>query len=151
MVALAVYCLFELRDPDLGPGAARFPRLLSFGLAALSILLILQTIHQVRRASPSVTQPKPSKEKTGSLQSEMAPFLVVFFCACFVAFINIIGFELSAFLTMFGSMVLMDPKEGMRKIYLSLLTPLALIFIFKIGMGLRMPLLVESLFQSLSR
>ena len=148
MLALAVFCLHELGDPDLSPGAVRFPRLLSFVLVGLSLLLIIQTIYPYFQASPRTAKKEPCGDPKGRLQRETAPFIVVFFSACFVALMNRIGFELSAFLTMFGSMVLMDPKEGIRKIYLAALTPLALILIFKIGMGLRMSLLTETLFAS---
>jgi hypothetical protein len=151
LLALAVFCLHELGDPDLSPGAVRFPRLLSFVLVGLSLLLIIQSLYAYFRAFPRPAKPKSSGGTRGRLQRETAPFIVVFFSACFVALMNRIGFELSAFLTMFGAMVLMDPKEGIRKIYLAALTPLALIFIFKIGMGLRMYLLTETLFESLMR
>ena len=68
-----------------------------------------------------------------------------------MVFFDRIGFELSAFLVMFAVMLLMDAKEALRKVYISVATPLALILIFKVGMGLRIPLLIQNLMESVTR
>jgi hypothetical protein len=151
MVALALFCLHQVEAAEIGAGAADFPRLLSFALIGLSVLLMGHTTYtylRTRTKQPAVTA---RKQKAAPFKEELYPFLIVVFCIFFMLFFDRIGFELSAFLVMFAVMLLMDAREALRKIYISLATPLALILIFKVGMGLRIPLLIQNLMESVTK
>lgn len=151
MVALAIFCLYQIQASELSSGAADFPRLLSFVLGGLSSLLIGITLYNYVRTLKKQPAVAARKRKTTPFKEELYPFLIIFFCIFFMVFFDRIGFELSAFLVMFAVMLLMDAKKALRKIYLAVVTPLALILIFKVGMGLRIPLLIQNFIESVTK
>jgi len=151
MVALSIFCLHQIEASEISAGATDFPRLLSFTLIGLSALLIGHTIYNYLRSVKNKHVVSARKQKAAPFKEELYPFLIVVFCIFFMVFFDRIGFELSAFLVMFAVMLLMDAKEALRKVYISVATPLALILIFKVGMGLRIPLLIQNLMESVTR
>lgn len=148
MVALAIYCLHHIEAAELSFGAADFPRLLSFALIGLSFLLIGITVYNDFKA---LKKQPAAPVRNAPFKKELYPFLIIVFCVFFMIFFDRIGFELSAFLVMFAVMLLMDVKEAIRMIYLPVAVPLLLILIFKVGMGLRIPLLIQNVMESIAK
>jgi len=74
---------------------------------------------------------------------EIYPFFVIMFCILFIVGFEKIGFDLSAFMLTFATMILINSKEGFRKFYIALIIPLILILLFKFGLNLRMSLFIE--------
>jgi len=151
MVALALFCLHQVEASEIGAGAAVFPRLLSFALIGLSALLMGNTIYTYLRTRTKQPEVAARKQKAAPFKEDLYPFLIVTFCIFFMALFDRIGFELSAFLVMFAAMLLMDAKEALRKIYIAMVAPLVLILIFKVGMGLRIPLLIQNVMESVTK
>ena len=131
--------------------SALFPILLSLILIVFNMSLIAkQCLGKKSNKDKQVFNRKKGKEKGNftkkqSLKYEIYPFIVILFCLFFIVGFQKIGFDISAFLLTFVTMVIINPKEGFRKFYIALLVPFLLILLFKSGLNLRIPLLIERL------
>ena len=149
MGRLAIFVLHQ--TSTMSRESATFPRLLSIALAGFSILFIIQSLwKQSKRKRPSHEKMKSSDRPVdgskASLQ-EIYPFAITVFCIIFLMAYTRIGFELSAFGLVFATMLLIHRKEALRKFYSAIIIPAVLVLIFKIGVGLRLPLVLEKFFQ----
>ena len=154
MCGLAIFVF--LQAASLGEGAALFPRLLSGVLAFFSILLIITSVWNYhkdkQRHSEEALPQKPETAENISGKSaerlkELYPFSITLLCMLFLFAYNRIGFELSAFGLMFATMLLIQYKFALHKFYYAIIIPVILILVFKVGVDLRLPLLIERLFQ----
>lgn len=82
-------------------------------------------------------------KKNQGFSYEIYPFIAIILCIFFIIGFEKIGFDLSAFMLTYATMILINPIEGFRKFYIALFIPLILILLFKIGLNLRMPLFIE--------
>jgi len=78
-----------------------------------------------------------------SFSYEIYPFITIVLCIFFIIGFEKIGFDLSAFMLTFTTMILINSKEAFRKFYIAIIIPLVLILVFKIGLNLRIPLFIE--------
>ncbi len=147
-IILGLFIIWQ--SSDLRSASALFPRLLSYLILLLSVtLLFLNFIHkknlltEEKSESPKKTEIKPKKDP---LYFELIPLVIIFFCILFLLLFQNIGFDISAFITIFAIMVFMNKKEGLQKYYLAILIPLVIILLFKYGLNLRLPLFIEKFF-----
>jgi magnesium-transporting ATPase (P-type) len=133
--------------------SALFPILLSVSLIIFNLLTLILRIffrksttkNKQEVAGKSAKQEESLVEKK-KLNYEIFPFIAIVFCLLFIVGFQKIGFDISAFLLTFATMILINPKEGFRKYYIALLIPFLLILLFKFGLNLRIPLLAEQFF-----
>lgn len=130
--------------------SALFPIILSITLIIFNLSLIFKTFLKWISDRKILFKKKGKEEKITSIREktlfEIFPFITIIFCSLFVVGFEKIGFDISAFLLAFAIMILINPKEGFRKFYIALLIPFLLIVLFKVGLNVRMPLLIEKLF-----
>jgi len=152
MFGLSIFILQQ--TSSFSSQAATFPRLLSFVLLALSTLFIASTIwgyiknkKSFTKESEVVDSDEVSSLKWSEIIKEVYPFSIIILCILFITALNTIGFELSASILILATMALIDRKEAVRKFYIALIVPVVLILIFKFGIGLRLPLLLQKFFE----
>ena len=129
--------------------SALFPLILSYMLILFNLGLIFANL--LERAFQKNKQKLFSKKEeienisniNRKLFYEIYPFIAIIFCILFIVGFEKIGFDLSAFMLTYATMILINPKEGFSKFYIALFIPLILILLFKIGLNLRMPLFIE--------
>jgi len=149
MCGLSVFVLHQ--TSTMSPESATFPRLLGIALAGFSgLFIILSLWNYMKSKRPQHEKIKSSSRplwgSKGSLQ-EIYPFAITVFCIMFLIAYNRIGFELSAFGLVFAAMLLIQRKEALHKFYYAIIIPAVLVLIFRIGVGLRLPLVLEKFFQ----
>jgi len=151
MLSLSIFVFQHVSN--FSPKAATFPKLLSFVLLVLSLMFIVSTIWKFavhKKAFSKVTEvvesEKASTSKKLNIITEVYPFSIIFLCIFFITALSRIGFEISAAILILATMALIDRKAAVRRWYIALIVPVALILVFKFGVGLRLPLLLEKLF-----
>lgn len=126
-----------------------FPRILGYTLILLNLGLIFTTLLEwtSQKNKQKLVEKKEKIENIANINQkpiyEVYPFFAIVFCIIFIVGFERIGFDLSAFILTFATMILINPKGAFRKFYIALIIPLILILIFKIGLDLRMPLFIE--------
>jgi Na+/melibiose symporter-like transporter len=152
MFSLSIFIFQQVSS--FSPKAATFPKMLSFVLLVLSLMFIASTLWKFavhKKALPKVTEEVDSERVSTSKRleiiTEVYPFSIIILCIFFITALNKIGFEISASILILATMALIDRKEAVRKFYVALIVPVALILIFKFGVGLRLPLLLQKLFE----
>ncbi len=126
--------------------ASTFPKFISLALAFFSGLIFIRNIYSlIRKDENHADDTRKTEQNVKSLKNDLYPLLVSGLCMIFVLLYPVIGFEISAFLLLFITMAIIDLKEAIRKIYISIMVPAALIAIFYYGLKLRIPLLFENL------
>ena len=139
-----VYLSSSIRE-----GSALFPLILSYLLILFNLGLIVSNLlgwFSKKNKRKLLNEKKRIDGIVAShqdLSHEIYPFIVIMLCIFFILGFENIGFDISAFLLTFITMILINPKEGFRKFYIALFIPFILILIFKIGLNLRMPLFIE--------
>jgi hypothetical protein len=149
LFGLSVYTIHQ--TSSLSPGVADFPRFLGFLLFGLNILFIITTLRK-RSIRRKMTDEKFEHRIDGlsngpRINRELYPFTIIIFCAIFIYLMDIIGFEISACILILLTMCIIDRNQVKKSFYLILLAPAVLIIIFKLGMGLRIPLLLLKLIE----
>jgi len=126
-----------------------FPLILSYMLILFNLGLIFANLLE-RAFQKNKQRLFSKKEEIGNISNinrkpfyEIYPFFVIMFCILFIVGFEKIGFDLSAFMLTFATMILINSKEGFRKFYIALIIPLILILLFKFGLNLRMSLFIE--------
>lgn len=131
------------------PESALFPRMFSYILIVLNLGLIFTTLleRSSQKNKQKLFNKKEEIENIASINRkpiyEIYPLFTIIFCIIFILGFERIGFDLSAFILTFATMILINAKEAFRKFYIALIFPLILILIFKIGFHLRMPLFLD--------
>lgn len=130
--------------------ARMFPVVISLALALFSGLIVIRNVYSLIRKTEEkrASHADDSKETepiVKSLKNDLYPLLVSGLCIIFVLLYPVIGFEISAFSLLFFTMAIIDLKEAIRKIYIAIIVPAALIAIFYYGLKLRIPLLLENI------
>jgi len=139
-----VYLSSSIRE-----GSALFPLILSYLLILFNLGLIVSNLlgwFSKKNKRKLLNEKKRIDGIVAShqdLSHEIYPFIVIMLCIFFILGFENIGFDISAFLLTFITMILINPKEGFRKFYIALFFPFILILIFKIGLNLRIPLFIE--------
>jgi hypothetical protein len=59
----------------------------------------------------------------------------------FLVLFPVVGFEVAAFLLMLGGMILLGGRQALRLWIVAIAVPLVLVFIFRLGLGVRLPTL----------
>jgi hypothetical protein len=132
--------------------AGMFPIFITLGLVFFSGLSVVRNIYllALKGENKSENIRSGASERMSqivkSLKNDLYPLLVSGLCMIFVLLYPVIGFEISAFMLLFFTMAIIDLKEAIRKIYISIIVPAALIAIFYYGLKLRMPLLFDNIF-----
>ena len=147
MLALVAFIFWQ--TAELPEDSALFPRLFALVLAGVSLALIAQSLWGYYRSIRTRVEQKKSK-KPVELEKpyrQYLPFALIAFCLLFIFAFPRIGFELGAFALVLATMLLIDPKEGIRKIYIAVAAPAVILLIFKVGIKLRIPLLLEKILQ----
>ena len=145
MLCLAAFILHQVSS--FSPGAATFPRLLSLLLLGFSLLFILSTLWKFAMSRKSIDSGTEAITSGSKVSKEPYPFIIIIYCILFISFLNEIGFELSACCLILATMALIDRNQVKRSFYLAFLVPAVLILIFKLGIGLRIPLLFQKLIE----
>jgi hypothetical protein len=149
MFSLSIFVFQHVSN--FSPKAATFPKLLSSVLLVLSSIFIASTIWKFvvhKKAFPKVAEEVDS-EKSSTLiktKTNLYPFSIIFLCIFFITALSRIGFEISAAILILATMTLIDRKAAVGRWYIALIVPAVLILVFKFGVGLRLPLLLEKLF-----
>jgi len=147
--AIAIFILIE--SSHMNPNSAMFPRLLSMVMLGLNLFLIAQYFFHFfhKRARKETIYYK--KIHWGNLSNfkkyDIHPLFVFILCFLFIIAYNRIGFELSAIFLAASIMLSINKKEAIKKLYFAILIPLFFLLIFKVGLHLRIPLLMEKYFQ----
>ncbi|GAH42300.1 unnamed protein product [marine sediment metagenome] len=129
--------------------SALFPLILSYMLILFNLGLIFVNLSKWVFQKNKLKLVSKKEEVENILNTnrksfyEIYPFIAIVFCILFIMGFEKIGFDLSAFMLTYATMILINPKEGFRKFYIALFIPLILILLFKIGLNLRMPLFIE--------
>ena len=138
------------QSSDLRPASALFPRLLSYLILLLGVtLLFMNFINKKNLLTEEKVEPTKKEEiilKKNQLYYELVPLTIILFCILFLLLFQNLGFDISAFITIWVIMIFMNKKEGLRKYYIALLIPLLIILLFKYGLNLRLPILIEKIF-----
>lgn len=128
--------------------SALFPLILSYLLILFNLGLIVNNIFGWY--SKNKEKYLDEKKKIDNITKinkgfsyEIYPFVAIMLCIFFIIGFEKIGFDLSAFMLIFVTMILINSKEAFRKFYIALIIPVIFILIFKIGFNLRMPLFIE--------
>lgn len=149
MFFLSLFILHE--TSSMSPAAAVFPRILSKALSGFSLMLIISAVWtHIRTKKPQIEKAAPPVEASRNrlnILKEAYPFLIIVFCVFFMTFFSSLGFEISAFGVMFATMLLIDRKQAFRKFYYALIIPALLVLLFKLGIGLRLPLFIDRFFE----
>ena len=129
--------------------SALFPLILSYMLILFNLGLIFANLLEraFQKNKQKLFSKKEEIENISNINRkpfyEIYPFIAIIFCILFIVGFEKIGFDLSAFMLTYATMILINPKEGFSKFYIALFIPLILILLFKIGLNLRMPLFIE--------
>jgi hypothetical protein len=151
MLGLGLFSLHHLSNLDISPGAKSFPQIIGLVLAVLSLMLIASTIWTYIRSKSSraekIVSNGSSSRLSHQIASEIYPFITSVLAILFLLSFDWIGFEISGFALMFAIMLIINRKEAIGKIYYAVATPAILILIFKMGMKIRLPLLLQQFFE----
>ena len=127
--------------------ASTFPKFISLALALFSGLIFIRNVYSlIRKDEDHADVTRKTEQIVKSAQNDLLPLLVSGLCMIFVLLYPVIGFEISAFMLLFFTMAIIDLKEAIRKIYISIIVPATLIAIFYYGLKLRIPLLFDNIF-----
>jgi len=142
-----VYLSFSIRAES-----ALFPLILSYLLILFNLGLMVNNILEwfSKKNKGKLLNEKKKIANiftiNQGLSYEIYPFIAIVLCIFFIIGFENIGFDISAFLLTFTTMILINPKEGLRKFYIALFFPFILILLFKTGLNLRIPLFIERFF-----
>ena len=145
-IFIVLFIVVRFFTSSLDPDSSLFPRMASWVMVVLSFGLIGQSLWVQQREKRRASDKERLSEASIGFRQRVYPFVVVVFCILFLISFNIIGFELSSALLMFMIMLLLDWKKGLRKFYFALAVPAVFILIFKVGLKLRIPLLLDRIF-----
>ena len=129
-------------DPDAG----NFPILVASVLGALVLLLAVREGlgAAMRRKADTGAGPAQSPVADAAartMRQQVYPFVLVGFCLIFLIVLKRIGFEISAIALMISAMFLFNKRDAIRKSYIPVITTAAMILLFNVLLGLRIPLL----------
>jgi hypothetical protein len=151
VIALLVLCgLVFLWTTEMTPGAELFPRIMAATLGGFGAVELLRSRFSSRgREAAGAAGPESgavSHETNGSsrqLARRSAMHMGAFFLLviAFLALFPVAGFEIAAFLLMLGGMVLLGGLQALRLWIVAIAVPLVLVFIFRLGLGVRLPTL----------
>ncbi len=142
------------QSSNLRVASALFPQLLTYLMFFLCFLLVyfnfksrkeLQ-IEKTEKKKENITNKSNIKVKKINNYYEFYPIILVLICVLFLIGFQYIGFDLSSFIAMLVIMLFMNKKEALGKLYLAILVPFAIVLLFKYGLNLRLPLLIEKMF-----
>ena len=146
LLAAGAAGFFLYRGMSMDPDAANFPILVASVLGALVLLLAVQEGlgAAMRWKTDTGAGPVPGPTAgaaTRTLRQQVYPFVLVGFCLIFLITLERIGFEISAIALMISAMFLFNRNETIRKSYITVITTAAMILLFNVLLGLRVPML----------
>lgn len=147
-VLLGIYILWQ--TSYMHQSSVLFPRVFSYTLLFLSFLLFIFNFPYRRYLLTRKTEEVRIKNKIlnekANVYYKFYPFLIIITSVFFILGFQYIGFDFSAFVTLLIIMLSINKKEALRKCYLAIFIPLAIVLFFKYILKLRLPLLIEKLF-----
>lgn len=143
---IGLVVVIQVSTKDVNPRSVLFPRLASWAMAAMSVGLIVSSLLKHYKEKRKPIKSELPKEQQITLKQRYYPYLIVLLCVLYLLAFKRIGFEISAFLLMFIAMLLIDRREGLRKFYFAIAAPTVFILVFKLGIKLRIPLLLDRFF-----
>lgn len=139
-----LFCVFfYFENAKLPAEAAFFPSMVIWSLALCSFSLIwIALFRKYRRRKEEIKQSNKQRKlffTWGKLISEFIPVICFLLVVIFIILLPLIGFEYSAFIFLLTGMWLINKNQLKRNIYIPILIPVILAFLFRIILKLSLP------------
>ncbi len=149
MIALSIWIIYF--SMEIEAKAANFPLYISILLLVFGGIFSLQSLIKIFRKARKldISPEKIYMDKTKIFElliAELLPYGATILCLLFIWAFPIVGFELSAFCLVFLIMISIKPKVATSTILVSLVVPIILILIFRLGLNIRIPLALDMYF-----